>query len=278
MTVENKGWEFILSTRNRIGDFTLNANANFAINNNKIVDLAGTSDVILGNDIDPRYIQGLGYSINGFWGYQTAGLYQSDAEAAADPTFMRPAKAGDVKIVDRNGDGAIDSKDMTFLGNSIPKYNFGGNINAGWKSFQLNVFLQGTAGVKMRIARALGEAGNYEGFTPDIYTDNYWTPEHTDARFARPTKNDLRNQASTDRMLVDASYLRVKNVQLVYNLPTTLLQRAGIQNASISLSATNLLTFSVLYKDWHLDPESSSGWQNYYPQTRMYSLGLNIQL
>jgi TonB-linked SusC/RagA family outer membrane protein len=277
MTVDNKGWEFIVSSRNRFGDFNLNANVNFAINNNRIVDLAGTSDVVLGNDIDPRYIQGQGYPINAFWGYQTAGLYQTDAEAAADPTFMRPAKAGDVKMVDRNGDGKIDPGDMTYLGNSIPKYTFGGNINAGYKNFQLNIFMQGAAAVKMRIARALGEQGNFEGFTPDIYTNNFWTPEHTDARFARPTKNDLRNQASTDRMLADASYLRVKNVQLVYNIPATLLERARIQRASVTLSATNLFTFSVLYKDWHLDPESSSGWQNYYPQTRMYTLGLNVQ-
>jgi hypothetical protein len=69
----------------------------------------------------------------------------------------------------------------------------------------------------------------------------------------------------------------VKNVQLVYNIPATILERARIQRASVTLSATNLLTFSELYKDWHLDPESSSGWQNYYPQTRMYTLGLNVQ-
>ena len=273
--IENKGWEFLISTRNQVGDFTLNGNVNFTINNNKIISLVG-NQYIFGNDIDPRYIQGAGYPVNGFWGYQTDGLYQSDAEAAADPQFMRPAKAGDVKIVDRDGNNKIDPNDMTFLGNSFPKYMFGGNINAGYKAFQLNVFLQGTAGVKMRYARALGEAGNFEGFTPDVYTDNYWTPEHTDARFPRPTKQDLRNQASTDRMLIDASYLRVKNVQLVYNVPKTFIERIRLQQASVYVSATNLLTFSKL-NEWHLDPESTSGWQNYYPQTRMYTLGVNLQ-
>ncbi|HMJ70230.1 MAG TPA: TonB-dependent receptor [Cyclobacteriaceae bacterium] len=274
--IDNKGIEFLLSTRNIIGDFKLNGNVNMSINNNNVVDLAGASATIYGNDIDPRYIIGEGYPVNAFWGYQTAGLYQSDAEAAADPVFMRAAKAGDVKMVDRDGNGQINPDDMTYLGNSIPKYTFGGSINAGYKAFSLNVVLQGVSDVKIRIARALGEAGNYEGFTPDIYTDNYWTPERTDARFARPTKQDLRNQASTDRMLVDASYLRVKNVQLAYQIPTVFLQKVFLQQASVYVSATNLLTFSKL-NEWHLDPEASSGWQNYYPQTRMYTLGVNIQ-
>jgi hypothetical protein len=122
----------------------------------------------------------------------------------------------------------------------------------------------------------LGEAGNYEGFTPDVYTNNYWTPEHTDARFARPTKQDLRNQASTDRMILDASYLRLKNLQLVYQLPPSVLKKVFVERASIYISGTNLLTFSKL-NEWHLDPEASSGWQNYYPQVSLYTVGVNLQ-
>ncbi|MEJ0033497.1 MAG: TonB-dependent receptor [Bacteroidota bacterium] len=122
--IENKGFEFLVSTRNRVGAFTLNGNVNFTINQNKVISMVG-NQYIYGNDIDPRYIQGAGYPVNAFWGYQTAGLYQTDAEAAADPVFMRPAKAGDVKNSDRNGDGKIDPTDMTYLGNSFPKYMFG---------------------------------------------------------------------------------------------------------------------------------------------------------
>lgn len=274
--IDNTGFEFLVTTRNRFGDFHINGNLNLSINKNLVVDLAGAGSTIYGNDIDPRYIIGEGYAINSFWGYKTAGLYQTQAEADADPQFMRAARPGDVKMVDLDGNGRIDPNDMTYLGNSIPKYTFGGTINAGYKAFSVNIVLQGTADVKMRIARALGEQGNFEGFTPDIYTDNYWTPERTDARFPRPTKQDLRNQASTDRMLVDASYLRVKNIQVAYELPSSLLQRVFIQRANVFVSATNLLTFSKL-NEWHLDPEASSGWQNYYPQTRMYTLGLNVQ-
>lgn len=275
--VENKGWEFALGTRNNIGQFGVNADLNFAINSNEVVDLAGTGPYIYGDDIDPRYITKEGLPINAFWGYKTGGLFQTDDEASSYPQFMRLAKAGDVKVLDLNEDGVINPSDMTFLGNSFPKYTFGGSFNVTYKAFTLNLMLQGAADVQMRIARALGEAGNYEGFTPDIYTNNFWTPERTDARFARPTKQDLRNQASTDRMLVDASYLRVKNLQLAYRLPVSLTRKVLIENASIYVSGTNLLTFSKL-NEWNLDPESSSGWQNYYPQTSLYTVGVNLQL
>jgi len=274
--VDNKGWEFLVGTRNRFGNFGLDATFNLSINNNKVVDLAGTGPYIYGDDIDPRYITGEGYPINSFWGYKTDGLFQTDEEAQKYPQFMRPAKAGDVKVLDLNNDGKIDPTDMTYLKNSFPKYTFGAGFNLSYRRFVVNLAFQGAADVGMRYARALGEAGNYEGFTPDIYANNYWTPDHTDARFARPTKQDLRNQASTDRMILDASYLRLKNLQLLYQFPPSLLKKAFIEQASIYVSGTNLLTFSKL-NEWHLDPESSSGWQDYYPQTSLYTFGINLQ-
>jgi TonB-linked SusC/RagA family outer membrane protein len=275
--VENQGWEFLAGTNQQWNNFKLGVTLNFSINNNKVIDMAGRGDIITGNDIDPRYIIGEGYPMNGFWGYKTGGLFQSDADAAAYPQFMRLARAGDVKVLDREGDGDIDPSDMTYLGNSVPSKTFGGSINLGYKAFNLNIMMQGAADFGMRIARALGEQGNFEGFTPDIYTDNYWTPERPNARFPRPTKQDLRNQASTDRMIVDASYFRVKNIQLSYELPSAFTQKVYIQRASVFVSGTNLITISDL-NEWNLDPESTSGWQNYYPQTSLFTVGLNIQL
>jgi hypothetical protein len=255
----------------------LRTNLNYSINKNEVMDMAGRGAIITGNDIDPRFIIDKGHPMNAFWGYKTGGLFQTDDEAAAYPQFMRPARAGDVKVLDRDGDGDVDPDDMTYLGNSVPKYTYGGTINLGYKAFSLNLTMQGAADFGMRIARALGEQGNFEGFTPDIYTNNFWTPDHTDARFPRPTKQDLRNQASTDRMLVDASYFRVKNIQLSYQLPSALTRKALIERASVFVSGTNLITVSKL-NEWNLDPESTSGWQNYYPQTALYTLGVNLQL
>ncbi len=274
--VENKGWEFAVGTRNKLGAVHLNANLNLSINHNKVIDLGGTGPYIEGSDIDPRYITAEGYPINSFWGYKTDGLFQIHDEIGDYPQFMRPAQPGDVKIADVNRDGQITPEDMTFIGNSFPKYTFGGSVNLAYKAFTFNVLFQGAADVGMRVARALGEQGNYEGFTHRIYTGNFWTPEHPDARFPRPTKQDLRNQASTDRMILDASYLRVKNLQVSYRLPVSLTKKAFIEQAAIYVSGTNLLTFSKL-NEWNLDPESTSGWQNYYPQTAVYTLGINLQ-
>lgn len=274
--VDNKGWEFVLGSRNKFGQFGLDVNINFNINNNKVVSLAGTGPYITGDDIDPRNITAEGYPINSFWGYKTDGLFQTAEEIQGHPQFVRPAKPGDVKVLDLNKDGKINADDMTYLGNPFPKYTFGSAFNLSYKSIGLNLFWQGTSGAGVRLARALAEQGNFEGFTHKIYTNNYWTPENPNARFPRPTKQDLRNQASTDRMVLDASYLRLKNIQLVYNLPAAFTQKIFINRMNVYVSATNLLTFSKL-TEWNLDPETLSGWQDYYPQTGLYTFGVNVQ-
>jgi hypothetical protein len=275
--VDNKGIEFTVGTRNRFGKFGVDATVNLAINTNKVVSLAGTGPFYYGTDQNPRYTIQEGYPIYAFWGYKTAGFYQTDADAAAGPYYLRTAKAGDTRYIDKNKDGQIDANDQAYLGNTFPKYTFGGAFSLSYQAFSLNFALQGVADVSMRMAGAFGQGGNYEGMVPDIYTNNYWTPEHPNAEFARPTKQDLRNQTNNDRLVLDASYLRLKNAQLVYRLPARWLQKARISQASLYISGTNLLTFSKLNK-WHLDPESMSGVQNYYPQISVYSIGFNMSL
>ncbi|HEY4110596.1 TonB-dependent receptor [Puia sp.] len=275
--VDNTGMEFTVGNRNRFGKFGLDITLNLAINTNKVVDLAGTGPFYYGTDQNPRYTIQQGYPIYSFWGYKTAGFYQSDADAAAGPFYLRTAKAGDTRYIDRNKDGKIDASDQTYLGNTFPKYTFGGAFSFSYEALSLNFALQGVGKASMRMAGAFGQGGNYEGMVPDIYTNNYWTPQNPHAEFARPTKQDLRNQTNNDRLVLDASYLRVKNAQLVYRLPARLLQRAHISQASVYVSGTNLLTFSKLNR-WHIDPESMSGVQNYYPQISVYSLGFNISL
>ncbi|HEY4289238.1 MAG TPA: TonB-dependent receptor [Puia sp.] len=275
--VDNTGLEFTVGSRNRFGKFGLDVTLNLAINKNNVVDLAGTGPFYYGTDQNPRYTIQQGYPIYSFWGYKTAGFYQTDADAAAGPFYLRTAKAGDTRYRDLNKDGKIDANDQSYLGNTFPKYTFGGAFSLSYSAFSLNFALQGVARTSMRMAGAFGQGGNYEGMVPDIYTNNYWTPSNPNAEFARPTKQDLRNQTNNDRLVLDASYLRVKNAQLVYRLPARWLQKAHINQASVYVSGTNLLTFSKLNK-WHIDPESMSGVQNYYPQISVYSLGFNLSL
>jgi hypothetical protein len=118
--------------------------------------------------------------------------------------------------------------------------------------------------------------GNQEGFVPNVYDNNFWTPTHTDALYPRPIKFDLRNVKSSDRLVTDGSYLRLKNIQLGYTFPPSLLPSTVFSRVRIYAQATNLLTFSKLNK-LHIDPEAPSGTGNYYPQTSIYSFGLNVQ-
>lgn len=278
-SVKNEGWEFSANYRGKAGNsgFRYNVGANLSYNDNKVIDLKGTGPYITGSDIDPRYIIKKGLPINTLWGYKTDGLFQSEQEIEAyKATYAANTKPGDVKHIDLNGDGKIDANDMTVIGNSFPKYTFGINSDFSYKNFELNILFQGAAKVDARLAGALSEMGNQEGFTHEIFTNNYWTPENTDARFPRPVKFDLRNVTSSDRMVIDGSYLRLKNVQVAYSLPNTLIEKVNLSKVRVYFSATNLFTISKL-NEWNLDPEAPSGRAVYFPQTALYTFGLNLQ-
>jgi TonB-linked SusC/RagA family outer membrane protein len=278
-SVENKGWEFgaNYNGQSASGKFRYSIGGNFSINTNKVLDLKGTGPYITGSDIDPRYIIAQGLPINALWGYKTGGLFQTQAEIDAyKATYAANTKPGDVKYLDLNQDGKIDANDMTVIGNSFPKYTFGLSTNFSYRNFDLNLLFQGAAKVDARISGALAEMGNQEGFTDEIYANDYWTPAHTDARFPRPVKYDLRNVATSDRLVINGSYVRLKNVQLAYNLPSALLQKMRVQKLRFYVAATNLFTISKL-NEWHLDPETPSGRAVYYPQTALYTVGVNLQ-
>ena len=278
-SVQNKGWEFSLNYRGAptTSGFRYGVGGNLSINQNLVTDLKGTGPYITGSDIDPRYIIKKGLPVNTLWGYKTDGLFQTQQEITEyKATYAANTKPGDVKYVDLNGDGKIDANDMTNIGNSFPKYTFGINTDFSYKNFDLTILFQGAAKVDSRLAGALAEMGNQEGFTHEIYTNNYWTPEHTDARFPRPVKYDLRNVATSDRLVLNGSYLRLKNVQLAYNVPTSLSQKIHLNRVRVYISATNLFTISKL-NEWNLDPEAPSGRAVYYPQTALYTAGLNLQ-
>lgn len=274
--MDNKGWEFQVSSRNMIGQLVINANVNLTINDNMVKDLAGTGPYINGG-LEDRNIIGEGYPYGGYWGYITDGLFQSKDEVASYPNYRPGTAPGDVKIVDLNGDGKISPDDMTFLGRVFPRYTFGSNINLMFKGFALNMLFQGVGGSKTRLGGAIFQMGVWGGFTHKLIAGNYWTPENPNARFPRPLKFDTRNDDMIDRSLVDASYLRLKNIQLVYTIPEKLTRKAGMRSVSVYVAATNLLTFAS-FNEWDLDPETIPGTRTErYPQTSVTTFGLNVQ-
>ncbi|MEY4335602.1 MAG: hypothetical protein RLZZ45_521 [Bacteroidota bacterium] len=274
--MDNKGWEFMLGYRNNDHKLQYSFNGNLAINKNEVIDLKGAGPFINSSyDLDPRYIVKVGLPFNAHWGYKTDGYFQNAADIANYPTMSTNTKPGDVKYVDLNKDGKINADDWTMIGNPFPKFTFGLTSELNYGAFTLNVFFQGAADVDTRLSGALSEIGIYEGFTHKLVTDNYWTPERPNALFPLPRKSDDRNVRTNDRLIIDGSYVRLKNLQLVYSVPSTFAKRLGLSNARVYVSGTNLLTFSKM-NDWNLDPEAESGRAIYYPQTSLYTFGLNL--
>jgi TonB-linked SusC/RagA family outer membrane protein len=277
-SVRNTGYEFSVNYRNKTtSGFNYSVNANFSINRNEVTDLKGTGPYIQSTgDSYGIFIVKTGLPINTLWGYKTDGLFQTQDQVNSYPTYAANSKPGDVKYLDLNGDGKINADDMTNIGNTFPKYTYGFGGNVSFKNFDLYALFQGAADVDVRLSGALTEMGNQEGFVPNVYDNNFWTPTHTDALYPRPIKFDLRNVKSSDRLVTDGSYLRLKNIQLGYTFPPSLLPSTVFSRVRIYAQATNLLTFSKLNK-LHIDPEAPSGTGNYYPQTSIYSFGLNVQ-
>jgi len=274
--MDNKGWEFMLGYRNNDHKLQYSFNGNLAINKNEVIDLKGAGPFINSSyDLDPRYIVKVGLPFNAHWGYKTDGYFQNAADIANYPTIATNTKPGDVRYVDLNKDGKINADDWTMIGNPFPKFTFGMTSELNYGAFTLNVFFQGAAEVDTRLSGALSEIGIYEGFTHKLVTDNYWTPERPNALFPLPRKSDDRNVRTNDRLIIDGSYVRLKNLQLVYSVPSIFAKRLGLSNARVYVSGTNLLTFSKM-NDWNLDPEAESGRAIYYPQTSLYTFGLNL--
>lgn len=272
--VDNKGWEFLLESKNRFGQFSFNGNLAFNINHNKVIDLAGTGPYI-GTNQETRKMTGEGYPIDCFWGYRTDGYFQTEEEVASYPNIRSQIAPGDVKFLDLNHDEAITPADMTYLGPSFPVYTFSSTWDMKYKNFGLSLFWQGAGGYWARVGGALEEMGIWGSFCSKYVTNNYWTPENRNAKLPRPLKFDNRNINFADRDRTDGTYLRLKNIQLSYEMPSRLSQRIGIDNIVIYAAVTNLLTFAAL-NELEVDPESI-GRKEQYPQTSLKTIGINIK-
>lgn len=270
--VQNTGWELQIIHRSAIGQVHYNLTLGLSDVHNKILDLAGTGPYF--SQEKDRYIREVGQPIDALWGYQTDGLFTQEELDKGYPVLYPDTKAGDIKYVDRNSDGAITASDKTVLGSTIPRWTYSANMDLQWKGFDLNVFLQGVGSQDMMLWGAFIENGSWEGFTLAIGKD-YWTEDNPDARFPRPQKSSNKNTEPSDYWVLNAGYLRLKNLQLGYTLPGSLTGKVGIQQVRFYVGGTNLLTFSGL-NEWGMDAETPSGRDAIYPPLKTYSLGLNI--
>ncbi len=275
-SVQNKGWEFGLTYHNRSGDFSYGVSGNISFVKNTVTSLGPSASPV----INGATITKVGLPINSFWGYQSTGLFQTAAQVSAHATqnLGGPTGPGDLIYKDQNGDGVIDGNDKVYLGSNFPKTTFGLNLNLGWKQLDLTAFFQGAANVQNMISGAiLGQNGNAVGKPTSALLDS-WSPTNTNTDFPRLWINYAQNNPSSNPSsfwVRNASYVRLKNVQLGYTLPKRWADAIGISKLRVYYSGQNLLTFTSFYK-W-VDPEAPLGESGYdYPQVKINTIGLNV--
>ena len=227
----------------------------------------------------------VGYPVGSFFMYEMDGIFQDEYEIISSAYQGAGIKPGDVKFKDIHKDGTIDSKDRKHVGSSIPKFTLGLNLSAEWKGFDISAFFQGAYGHKIYNQILTDNEGFYRGFNvTKRYYDNRWTETNPSNEYPRASwKAKSNNARVSTRFLENASYTRLKNLQIGYTFKTN---QWKVDRLRIYLAATNLFT---LTKYSGFDPEmtvsaNSSGegdrangidWGT-YPACRTYTFGVNL--
>ena len=285
--VSNKGWEFSARYDDRWGDFNLGVGINVSDVKNKIIDMNGqTSGELLR--------QQEGYAINSIYGYRANGFYQTQEEIDNGPEQIGTLKPGDVRYVDVAGafdadgkavpDGKITDNDKVIIGSTIPRYTYGGNIDLGWKGFRLNAFFQGVGKVDGYLnAHYVIPAANSSAIKP--WQLDYWSEDNKDAALPRVSITSTNNTQNSTLWMRSASYFRLKNIQLGYEIPTGFLNKYGLQSAFIYVNGQNVFTQTKFYEGY--DPEINYdagasdgvalGAGNFYPQVKVFTFGIDLK-
>lgn len=273
--IRNTGWEFTLTHSNRLNDFYYSVSLNLSDVKNQLYDFAGKDPVVEGWTILKE-----GEPLYAFYGYKCLGFFQSEEEIANAPVQPNHSilEPGDLKFADLNDDKIIDDADRTVIGSPIPRFSTSLNINLSYKNFDFNAYFQGILKVKNYFYGAVNEGPNLEHFTTTRILDR-WTPENTDASFPRlNTSNNTNNTLYSDFWLRDASYVRLKNLQIGYTVPATLVKRANIEKLRFYTGVTNLFTFTSV--DPGIDPETYEGRAGSssfsYPPVSTWTFGIQL--
>lgn len=275
--MSNKGFELNASHRNTFGNLTYRIGGNVAYVKNNVDQLAGDIQYTTNSYGRISVIQE-GYPVNSWYLYEAEGIFQT-AEEVANHAFQHTRTSpGDIKYRDVNEDGKIDGDDMRVLGRSVPKYTYGFNLGAEYKGFDIDAFFQGVQGIDIYPWHNVSwPVFNGAGITKDQLA-NSWTPENPGAKYPRLSlykRGSQINAQNSTFWLKDDSYLRLKNLQLGYTVPSELSNKVNISKIRAYVNAQNLLTFSK-YKV--TDPEKNIQGQNIfdYPTTKIFTIGLNV--
>jgi len=289
--VRNRGWEINVNYRLNSGAFTHTFNANLADNLNELVNYTfGATEQVLRKE-EFEFVRRVGLPITVYQGYRRDGYFQTMHDVETLPKHANATVVpGDIRFKDKNGDGIIDDQDKYILGNPFPRYTFGFTYNIAYKGFDAQIFIQGVGQRDLMVRGELVEPFHvgYSGTLYQHQTD-YWTPTNPNAKWPRLAEagspsNQNNYRTGSDIYLFDASYARLKNVQIGYTLPKRIADKVRMQNARLYLTGQNLATLSKLS---FLDPENTEFGNSTnmgagansgraYPLPVFYGFGLDI--
>ena len=281
---DNQGFDLLIRHRNRIGSFNYGVTGTLTYAHNRILSKEQSDNVLPWQNV-------LGTSVGAIWGYKSDGLYQTQEEIdnAPKPAGVTP-RLGDIKYVDINGDGQINSEDMVQIARStMPEMMFSLQLDGDWKGLDFSLQFQGAA---LSDKMLMGAWTNYSGVVdltpltvpwyanydnaPLYLVEGSWRPDNTDAEYPRLSVNKSsysNNAVLSDFWKRDGSYLRLKNATIGYTFPEKWMRKASISKLRLYVTGTNLLTFTDFK---YLDPESTNVVTGYYPQQRTVSFGLDL--
>lgn len=282
--MENQGIEIEVTYKDNMGDLNYSISAQASYIKNKLINLGNDSGE---NVYETSGASGVGSYVKGkngevfpyFYGFKTEGILQTQAEAIEyNAKYDQKAVAGDVRFVDYDENGELDDSDRTQIGKGMPDWTYGLTLGADYKNFDFSAFFQGSVGNDIF---DLSQRGDISTMNKPTWIIDRWTGSGTSNKIPRVTAKNLNtNWRSSDLYIKDGSYLRLKNIQLGYTLPKTLISEDLVRNFRVFVSVENLLTFT---KYDGFEPEIASG--NYttigvdkgiYPQSRTISFGANI--
>jgi TonB dependent receptor. len=296
-SMQNQGIDLTLTYSDKFGDdFSWSSTLVFSKYNNELLEITNGLNLqreatLTSNDVKTVTNTIVGEPIGQFYGLQSLGLIRTEEQLASAPiphlgTKDEPSVLGDVLYKDQDGDGLITNKDYVSMGNPHPEFTYGFTNNFKYKSFELNIFLQGSQGNKiLNLTRRAGTTNSALYQNQLAEAANFWTADNVNAEYPRPVLDAKghANMVISDRYVEDGSYLRIQNVTFAYSLPSDVISKIKLSKVRLYTGIQNLYTFTK-YSGY--DPEVGSLNQDAlltgvdngrYPSPRTFTLGLNVE-
>ncbi|KRT13059.1 SusC/RagA family TonB-linked outer membrane protein [Pedobacter ginsenosidimutans] len=281
-SIQNRGIEVSLTYNTKIGQVNFGVSPNFSYNNQKVIKIAGNIQNVI-----PNFF--LGQPLNPIYGFVADGLFVDAADVASYPTQPNGGVPGNIRFKDISGpngvpDGKVDATyDRQILGNTNPKASYGLNLTAAYKGFDFSALFSGLGGYTVQMgsyqAYALYNGGNVQQWQ----YENAWTTQNPDRNALYPRITNLsQGSANVQRNSYwnrSGTFLRLKNAQIGYTLPSNLTKKISLEKVRIFAGGQNLFTLNDFYEGW--DPENGQGSgdnPNFYPLSAIYTFGINVKL